>query len=218
VEKRQHPRIDCRIESTLRIAQQEFAAVVRNVSEGGLAVQAAVEPTERGEMAYLKLQPGRGPEIELAVLLWHFKKLRKVSTGESVTQMGVVLASGSEPYFDLVRRLQKRADAANVDLPVQRRARPAEPAKAAAPEPARAAAAGPARAPAAEAAKAPAPEPREAPAAETKPNQQYAIRVKQRGGSRSCKLVVGGASVEDAKEKALAEIGAGWTVLEAKLL
>jgi hypothetical protein len=31
-------------------------------------------------------------------------------------------------------------------------------------------------------------------------------------------VVVGGESVEDAKEKALAEIGAGWTVLKIKML
>jgi len=212
VEKRQHPRIDCRIEGRLRIAQEEVAAVVRNVSEGGLAIQAAVEPTERGEMAYLKLLPRRGPEIELAVLLWHFKRLRKVSTGERVTQLGVVLASGSEPYFELVRSLQRKADTASADLPVPRRAPPpaAEPAKTPDLEPP--------QAPAEEPSKAPDPEPPQAPAAEAEPNRQYAIRVKQRGGSRSCKLVVGGASIEDAKEKALAEIGEGWTVLEAKLL
>lgn len=219
VEKRQHPRIDCRIESRLRIAHQEVVAVVRNVSQGGLAVQAAVEPAERGEVAYLKLLPRRGLEIELAVLLWHFKRLRKVSTGESVTQIGVVLASGSEPYFDLVRSLQRTADAAGEDLPTPRRVPPA--ASVLPPQPQ---AAGSERvtpppsreAVTAEAAEAPGSDSRPARAADPEPSGQYAVRVKQRGGSRSCKLVVGGVSVEDAKERALAEIGDGWTVLEAK--
>lgn len=140
MEKRQHPRIDCRIEGRLRIAQHEVAALVRNVSEGGLALQAPVEPTERGEMAYLKLQPRRGPEIELAVLLWHFKKLRKVATGETVTQLGVALASGSEPYFDLVRSLQRKVDAARARRrPPRAASRPARGVRGPAPGPGRAA-------------------------------------------------------------------------------
>ena len=56
------------------------------------------------------------------------------------------------------------------------------------------------------------------PAVESALIHQYAIRVKQNGGSRSRNVVVGGESVEGAKETALAEIGEGWAVLEIKML
>ena len=98
VDKRQHSRISCRIQCKLRIGQQDVAAVVRNVSEGGLSVYAEVEPPEQGEVAYLTLQPGRGPEIEMETLVWHVKRRRMVSTGKVATQLGLVLASGSEPF------------------------------------------------------------------------------------------------------------------------
>jgi hypothetical protein len=203
VEKRQYPRISCRIDCKLRIGQQDVAAVVRNVSEGGLSVYAEVEPPEQGEVAYLTLQPGRGPEIELETLVWHAERRRRVSTGEAATRLGMVLASGSEPFFDFLQSLRKKTDA-----PSARESDPAAPLRVQPVE------------------LAPPPEPEEVSAVELEVTSaeestlihQYALRIKQNGGPRSCNVVVGGESVEDAKEKALAEIGAGWTVLKIKML
>jgi hypothetical protein len=203
VDKRQHQRINCRIHCKLRIAQQDVAAVVRNVSEGGLSVYAEVEPPEQGEVAYLTLQPGRGPEIEIETLVWHAEKRRMVSTGQAATQLGLVLASGSEPFFNFLNSLRKKTGA-----PCARKSDPAAPPRVQPVE------------------VTPPPEPEEVsvaerevtPAVEPALIHQYAIRVKQNGGPRSCNVVVGGESVEDAKEKALAEIGAGWTVLKIKML
>jgi len=203
VEKRQHPRINCRIQCKLRIAQKDVAAVVRNVSEGGLSVYAEVEPPEQGEVAYLTLQPGRGPEIEMETLVWSVKSRRKVSTGAAATQIGLVLASESEPFFDLLHSLRKKTGAPSTsesDPAAPPRAQPVK--LATPPEPEEASAA----------------EREVTPAVESAPIHQYAIRVKQNGGPRSCNVVIGGDSVEDAKEKALAEIGAGWTVLQIKML
>jgi len=213
VEKRQHPRITCRIDCKLRIAQQEVAAVVRNISEGGLSVYADVPPPEQGEAAYLTLQPGRGAEIDLETLVWHSKRLRKVSTGESMTQFGLVLASGSEPFFELLRSLRKRTGAASARAPDRvepPRAQPVAPVSPPEPEPLTE----PEPRPELE----PLTEPEPPPELELEPLHQYAIRVKQDGGSRSCNVVVGAESVEDAKERALAEIGEGWTILEVKML
>lgn len=47
---------------------------------------------------------------------------------------------------------------------------------------------------------------------------RYSVRVKQDGGPKSHRIVVAGASLEAAKENALAELGAGWTILEARRL
>ena len=203
VDKRQHPRISCRIQCRLRIAQKDVAAVVRNVSEGGLSVYAEVEPPEQGEVAYLTLQPGRGPEIEMETLVWHVERRCIVSTGKATTQLGLVLASESEPFFDFLRSLRKKTSAPRAresgpDAPLR-----VQPVKLAPPpEPEEVSVA----------------EPEVALEVESAPIHQYAIRVKQNGGPRSCNVVVGGESVEDAKEKALAEIGAGWTVLKIKML
>jgi hypothetical protein len=203
VNKRQHPRISCRIDCKLRIAQQDVAAVVRDVSEGGLSVYAEVEPPEQGEVAYLTLQPGGGPEIEIETLVWSAKSRRKVSTSAVATQIGLVLASESEPFFDLLHSLRKKTGSQSA-----RESGPAAPLRVQPVE------------------LTPPPEPEEVSAAEREVTpavesaliHQYAIRVKQNGGSRSRNVVVGGESVEDAKETALAEIGAGWTVLKIKML
>jgi hypothetical protein len=195
VNKRQHPRISCRINCKLRIAQQDVAAVVRNVSEGGLSVYANVEPPEQGEVAYLTLQPGKGPEIEIETLVWHVYRRRMVSSGEATTQLGLVLASESEPFFDLLHSLRKKTGS-----PSARESGPAAPLRVQPVE------------------LTPPPEPEVTPAVESALILQYAIRVKQTGGSRSRNMVVGGESVEDAKETALAEIGEGWTVLKIEML
>jgi len=203
VDKRQHPRISCRIDCKLRIAQQEVAAVVRNVSEGGLSVYAKVEPPEQGEVAYLTLQPGKGPEIEMETLVWHVNRRRMVSNGEATTQLGLILASGSEPFFDFLDSLRKKTGAPSARGSGQAgplRVQPVE--LTPPPEPEEVSAA----------------EPEVTPAVESALIHQYAIRVKQNGGSRSRNVVVGGESVEDAKETALAEIGEGWAVLEIKML
>jgi len=203
VDKRQHPRISCRINCKLRIAQQDVAAVVRNVSEGGLSVYAKVEPPEQGDVAYVTLQPEKGPEIEVEALVWHVYRRRMVSNGEATTQLGLVLASGSEPFFDLLHSLRKKTGA-----PSAREPGPAAPLRVEPVEPA----------PPPESEEVSAAEPEVTPAVESALIHQYAIRVKQNGGSRSCSVVVGGESVEDAKERALAEIGEGWAVLEIKML
>jgi len=154
-------------------------------------------------VAYLTLRPKRGPEIEMETLVWHVKQRRRVSTGEEATQLGLVLASGSEPFFDFLDSLRKKTGA-----PSARKSGPAAPLRVQPVEPT----------PPPELEEASAAELEVVPAEESTLIHQYALRIKQNGGSRSCNVVVGGESVEDAKEKALAEIGADWTVLEIKML
>ncbi len=44
--------------------------------------------------------------------------------------------------------------------------------------------------------------------------RQYRIRIKQSGGSRTCRIVASGDSPDAAAQAALAEVGPGWIVLE----
>jgi len=49
-----------------------------------------------------------------------------------------------------------------------------------------------------------------------KPLRQYAIRIQQEGSPRTCRVVASGTSLDDAVKSALAEVGAGWAMLDAR--
>jgi len=195
VDKRQHPRISCRIDCRLRTAQEEVAGIVRDVSEGGLSVRADIASADQGDAVFLTLSPKNRSEIELETIVWSAKRIQKVSTGEALTQLGLILASGSEELFEFIHSLRTPASSSRPS------GQPRSPARQPVPE----------KAP-------PPPQPPTLATPQPAPMQQYAIRVKKVGSSRSCNLVVGGETVGDAGEKALAEIGEGWTVIEAKPL
>ena len=59
--------------------------------------------------------------------------------------------------------------------------------------------------------------PEKAPAADALPQQSYRVRVKQTEGPRSRILDVAASSEEDARSRALAELGEGWQVLQVEL-
>jgi len=61
---------------------------------------------------------------------------------------------------------------------------------------------------------APPPPPATAPQPAPPAGRQYRIRIKQNGGSRTCRIVASGDSPDAAAEAALAEVGPGWIVLE----
>ena len=48
------------------------------------------------------------------------------------------------------------------------------------------------------------------------PLRQYAIRIQEVGKPRTCQIVASGTSLQDAVKTALAEVGAGWTMLDAR--
>ena len=48
------------------------------------------------------------------------------------------------------------------------------------------------------------------------PLRQYAIRIQEVGKPRTCQVVASGTSLQDAVKTALAEVGAGWTMLDAR--
>jgi len=54
------------------------------------------------------------------------------------------------------------------------------------------------------------------PTLRTTPLRQYAIRIQQVGKPRTCQVVASGTSLQDAVKTALAEVGAGWTMLDAR--
>jgi hypothetical protein len=48
--------------------------------------------------------------------------------------------------------------------------------------------------------------------------KQFAIRIRQVGGSRTCRVIACGATQDDAVQAALAEVGDGWSLLDARPL
>jgi hypothetical protein len=48
--------------------------------------------------------------------------------------------------------------------------------------------------------------------------RQFAIRIQEVGKPRTCRVVASGATHEAAIQAALAEVGAGWEVLDARPL
>jgi len=177
VERRKHPRIACRIPCEFEGGLKGIKGVVRDLSTGGLSVRADIRAPSEGELLSLTLRPPGSGAISLDCLAWHVRRLRHPGTGRSVTQLGLVLARGSEPFMKLVTRL------ATGPGPTARSSqRPTE---------------------------------RETPLP-TRALRQFAVRVKQDGGPRTRRIVVGAVDSDDAANKARAEIQSGWVVLDEK--
>jgi PilZ domain len=220
VERRREPRIRCNIPCELRIAGQSVAGKVRNLSAGGLGVVAEAPEVDQGDEVAVTLKvPGPRP-IELRALFWHARALSRSGSDKEARLFGLVLSDAAPEFARLVERFgakQPRTAAAprgTASSPILRAAaarlsaRP--PDARGLPPPPRAASepdAPPPDAPPAADAVSAAPELPPGP-------RQYRIRIKQSGGSRTCRVVASGASPEAAAAAACSEVGPGWIVLE----
>ncbi len=175
LERREHRRLPCRIDCDLDLHGGTIQGSIRGLSEGGLSLQVAAEPPEQGDPVRVTLRPRGFGTFEVQTLAWHSRRIQRASTGQSLTEIGLVLSQGSDPFFALLGELRQRSDGV--------RAR-----RQSAPVPA------------------------------TPPLRQFAVRVKQEGGPRSCRIVVGATASEDAADHALAEVGSGWMALEVRPL
>lgn len=190
-ERRKYPRIRAKFPCDLHLAGASSKVTIRDLSEGGLSVLADLGEPEQGDPVELVLHPPNRPSVELSCVFWHSRHVRVVGEDRSTAHMGLVLASPSDAYFDLVAAL--------------RGSKPRLPASADATEPI----ARPLPRPAKPTNHAPAVLGRVA-------LQQFSVRVKQNGGPRSTRLVVAAQDVRDAEVRALAEVGEGWIALETR--
>jgi hypothetical protein len=168
---------------------------VRNLSAGGLGVLAEAPALEQGEPVRLVLRPPGARPIEISAIVWHARGLRRSASGKSARSFGLVLTDASTLYVELVEKLSAG----------DRRRQPATPTPQPAPSPPSA----PRRDPVVEAP--PEPEPKPEPALHA-----FSIRIRQVGGSRTCRVSACGATEPEAVEAALAEVGEGWVVLDAR--
>jgi hypothetical protein len=209
-ERRKHERVRCNFACFIARKKEPVRALVLDVSDGGLQIEAEITPPDQGFPLRLTLRPPTGKTIDIEGLVWHVKPSRK----RGLNLVGLVLSQAPDEYFSLVATLRESnaTESGLRAVPKPRRV-PRKAAPPAAPE-------GPAPggAPAAPAApgKDDKPVPRlglPRPERRSPGLQRHAIRVKQQGGPRTCRLVVAASNPQEAKELALSEVGAGWDVL-----
>lgn len=215
MERRQHKRLPCRIPCDIHLGKKKsVAGFVQDLSAGGLSVRADLDVDEDATFAVtLKVAPR---SLVLECMVWHVRKVHRPASGEHFMQLGLVLTEPSSGFLDLLGRLEQRVrkpkkstaaarrpESKPITKPAPTQVEPEPEAKPVAPpvavlQPAR----GDAPSPVEESRKS--------------ATHSFAVHVKQNGGPRSRRLVVGGSSAKDAEQRALAEIGSGWTILDVK--
>jgi hypothetical protein len=173
LERREHRRLPCRIDCDLHLPGRTIQGSIRSLSEGGLSLRVPADPPEQGDPVRIMLRPQGFGAFEVQALAWHARRLERASTGPSLTEIGLVLSAGSDPFFALLGELRQRS----AEPRLRSRSAPAPPAL-----------------------------------------RQFAVRVKQEGGPRSCRIVVGATASEEATGRALDEVGTGWVALEVRPL
>lgn len=210
-ERRKHPRLSCTLRCELEVRGKPCPGTLRNVSEGGLSVRALlIESPREGEPVGVTLHPPSKPPIAVEALVWH-QRAPKQGVKDRASVLGLVLSNGGDDFFAFVQELRRRrtpptSGGQPVRLPVAD-AGPAAEAEALPPPD------GCAPPPPGDAAQLAGelPAPEEPPAL-----RRFAVRVKQDTGPRSRRVMIAGSGAEDARARALEEVGAGWSVLEVE--
>lgn len=209
VERRKDERLRCHLVCRIESERKTLRGIVRNVSDGGLRVDAEMAPPSQGQTLKIALRPdGRRP-FEVDCLAWHIKKGRKAGQ----VSLGLVLSNAPDAYFEYVASLRKaprfrvpvrHPDAPAAPVPAASESRPSASRKSAPKKPAR-----PVETPATQT---PAPQP----AAATQPMRRHAVQIKQKSSTRMCRLVVAAADCDSARDLTLAEVGSDWQVLDVR--
>ena len=211
-ERRKHVRRDCVVPCELEAEGRKVSGTVRDVSMGGLSVQADID-LEQGTSVHVVVRPDRLHELRLDAIVWNNRAVKQRNSGRRMSRMGLVLADAPNDYPERMQvPTEEPAVAEEPESPAAEATRPAT-AKKRSPRPAP-----PTRTPKPAAAK---PAPKSAPPrAEKKARpalpapKRYRVRVTQRGGPRTRSIVVFAASEDEARDTALEETGKGWEILE----
>jgi hypothetical protein len=211
MERRRSNRARCRIPCDVSVRGKTIEATVRNVSEGGLALEAPPHVGAEGDSLTLTLKPRGRPPIEVVALLWHTRALRGSRGPAAVVHLGLVLSEAEDDYFRLVELLSGRAASAPTSgarVPGARQApRPDAPrVQPSSPEP-----------PAPELRGLPGPEPpAPPPTPDPPPALSFTVQVVQAGSPRTRRILVRAPDADAARERALEETGPGWSVVSAE--
>lgn len=107
-EKRRSPRVRCRLDCTLRSGGRVVQGTVRDVSAGGLAVQADLDASE-GESVRASVVPPAGAPVEVDAIVWHAHRIRSRTTGATGFLLGLVISNPPDAWFDRVGALRPAA-------------------------------------------------------------------------------------------------------------
>lgn len=189
-ERRRSPRHRCRLRCVARRGAKCEDALLLDVSLSGLSLQTSLALTQGDEVA-LEIPGADGARVQVRALAWNARRVRRGATTSNV--VGMMLAEVGADYEALVERVAGSRPSA---APIPAKA-PAEPLA----EPT------------------PAPETRHrAPPPHLGPRRLlwWRLRVKETSGPRTRIVTLAAASAEAAAAQSLAEMGAGWEVIEVK--
>ena len=172
MERRKRARVRCNIPCDVVVAGKSVAGTVRNVSEGGLGVDAPLAAAAEGDSLEVTLKPAGRPPIDLVALVWHVRAVRPGRSSEPQARLGLVVSDAGDDWLRFIAPLVPAAGAV-------------EP-----PRPERDAA--------------------------SAPRLRFAVQVAQAGSPRTRQVVVAATSADEARERALAETGPGWSVVEVR--
>jgi hypothetical protein len=173
MERRKRARVRCNIPCDVVIAGKSVAGTVRNVSEGGLGVDAPLAAAAEGDSLEVTLKPAGRPPIDLVALVWHVRAVRPGRSPERQARLGLVVSDAGDDWVRFIAPLVPAASTAE--------ARPEGDASAA-----------------------------------VAPRLRFAVQVAQAGSPRTRRVVVAATSADEARERALAETGPGWSVVDVR--
>jgi hypothetical protein len=188
IERRKHTRIACQIPCEIRGSGKPVAGTTREVSMGGLSIQAELE-AEQGDILQVLLKPPRREPVPIEAIVWHARRVRQRQSGKTSNRLGLILSEAPEDFPDL---LTLRGTAPKVS----------EPEIETEPEPLR------------ELPGEPEPSPAEPPPTPLEEPVRYRVRVTLSGSSRTRSILVFADDDEEARKNSLAETGPDWHVLE----
>lgn len=184
-ERRKEDRIKVRFPCDLAFGRKSTSGTVLDLSPGGLSV-AVDSKADQGDNVFVCLHPKGRSSIDIQALVWNVRRINGRGKRKASARLGLVLSEAPDEFRDLLKSKTPPPAA----------------------EPARAAAS-------AESVESRSPEPEIEQEAEAPPAERgFRARVKQPATSRTRSILVFAESAEDAEEKALAEAGAGWSLLE----
>ncbi len=208
VERRKHERLRCHLLCRIQVGRKEHRGAVRNVSDGGLLVEAEMPPPSQGDTLHIALRPERFRPFEVECLAWHIKKGRKPGT----VSLGLVLANAPDAFFEYVASLRK-APRFHVPVPNTPKVKPKS--TKAQPEAQSKPAAAQPKAEPTPAPVEPTPEPLVQAPAELR---RHAVQIKQKSSTRMCRLVVAAATSDAARDLTLHEVGEDWLVVDVRAM
>jgi hypothetical protein len=187
--KRRAERIKRRVTCELMLEGRSYRGIVLDLSATGIFVQTEATPAPLARMR-IRFHTASGEEFEADAAVARRQVVPRELAGVVRGGLGLRLERPPEAYFRLIGMegiSEAKPRALGMETQVVQN-RPADAARA--------------------------PEPPKSPPAPALP--EYRVRVKQTAGPRSRTLKLGAASRDDARKRALAELGQGWEVLSVE--